>query len=687
MADQLLFKKGLQSDLDKVTSSVNGAFYLTTDTNRLYIGNGSDKPKLLNQTVQIIDSYTNLPTTASVNDFYYTTNENILCVCTANNGTATWTQINPDTDTDTKTAITSATFNQGVPSGEDSLVYTLTLSTANYDKNGDKVEGSEDSVTADLTLKKDIIAGIVPEMSEVGLEITSSDDKILLNTVGAGADAKKAIELSGTGNVTVTTTEDSITINGVLPELDIQDSALVILDANGDVSSSVGFDAGSGLAVEAKDGKFTYSHATYKTDTNDVEEASDDNYVASIDSIDNGHITKYTTKKFTKYVNDMAFGNEDATKYTITLKDANGDSLASQDLGKLVQDAKSYADGLIASEIAKVSSALQYKGIVDKDKTVTDPQIGWVYMSSVDGEVLGVSNVKVGDLLVYHEDEEGKKAWQLIPSGDELFTTYTMGLNSTTTGITYSLYDGNGDAVQNSSVLEIIGDDAKAISVVLTADGKVSIKHKEITVEEEAASDTKTSITAIIGIETDENGHITKYNTQTFEAKTYELAFDNATFFLKDENGDVLGDPVTGDGLINIAQNDDKIVLEHTKVYDENSNTEETIEATISPETSESIEKTREIIIKEPVIDEYGHITHFNDVTFQFKDDNTTYTLSNTNGVIALEDPNGDLSGPSISFNTSEHDNLTLEVTPTLNEQGNTVTSVAYAFNLTWGEF
>ena len=51
MADQLLFKKGLQSDLDKVTSSVNGAFYLTTDTNRLYIGNGSDKPKLLNQTV------------------------------------------------------------------------------------------------------------------------------------------------------------------------------------------------------------------------------------------------------------------------------------------------------------------------------------------------------------------------------------------------------------------------------------------------------------------------------------------------------------------------------------------------------------------------------------------------------------------------------------------------------------
>jgi hypothetical protein len=30
------FKRGLQSNLDKLTSYIDGAFYLTTDTDRLY---------------------------------------------------------------------------------------------------------------------------------------------------------------------------------------------------------------------------------------------------------------------------------------------------------------------------------------------------------------------------------------------------------------------------------------------------------------------------------------------------------------------------------------------------------------------------------------------------------------------------------------------------------------------------
>jgi hypothetical protein len=134
-------------------------------------------------------------------------------------------------------------------------------------------------------------------------------------------------------------------------------------------------------------------------------------------------------------------------------------------------------------------------------------------MSSVDGEVLGVSDVKIGDLLVYYENEKKEQAWQRIPSGDELFTTYKMGLGSVTGGISYKLYDGNGDIVNNSKALELIGDD-KSISVILNKDETVSIKHKEITVTTESIEDVeKEKITAITGITTDENGHITGYKT------------------------------------------------------------------------------------------------------------------------------------------------------------------------------
>lgn len=684
MSDQLLFKRGTQASLNTITESIDGAFYLTTDTHRLYIGDGA-KPKLLNQTVQIVDSYKNLPTTAAINDFYYTTQENILCVY---NGSV-WKQINPDRDT--KVEITSADFGlkqfqEGETPKEDELVYTLTLSTQNYDKNGDVISNSQKNITADLTLSKELIANIVPEMSEVGLEINKTNNEIKLQTVGAGSDTTKAIKISGEGNVAVSASEDSITINGIMPEIKIKDSALAVLDAVGNIKSSIEFEAGEGLDVKDENGAFVYSHLAYETTTNENQKTEDD-YVASIDEISNGHITKYTTKKFTKYVNKMSLGKEESTKYTITLQDANGDVLASQDLADLVEDAKGYADTLVAEEIAKVSSALQYKGIVDADKTVDDPQVGWVYMSSVNGTVLGVNNVKIGDLLVYYEDENTNQSWQLIPSGDELFTTYQMGLSSATNGITYSLLDGNGNPVNHSQVLEIIGDENEAISIILTSDKKVSIKHKEIAVDVEDETDvTKTSITAIVGIETDDNGHITKYNTKTFEAKTYNLKFSNNSFALKDETGEILGAPVIGDGLINIIKDeDDNIVLQHTKLYNEDNNSEETVVAGITQDTSNSIEKVREITFKEPIIDEYGHITSFNDVTFQIQDDNTVYALKNTDGIISLKDQNGNISGSSISFDTCEHTNLTLELEPTTNE--GQITNVNYKFNLTWGEF
>lgn len=108
------FLNGLQSNLNNLIANggaIKGAFYLTSDTHRLYIGQEDNNrtdlenkivPVPVNEGVTTVASIANLPSVATGNDsagvagsFYYASNENILCVY---NG-KTWVQINPDTNT------------------------------------------------------------------------------------------------------------------------------------------------------------------------------------------------------------------------------------------------------------------------------------------------------------------------------------------------------------------------------------------------------------------------------------------------------------------------------------------------------------------------------------------------------------------------------------------------------------
>ena len=59
MADiNVLFKRGMQASLE-AAQTIEGAFYLTKDTHRLYVGQGKN-PVLLNQTVQFVNSIKDL---------------------------------------------------------------------------------------------------------------------------------------------------------------------------------------------------------------------------------------------------------------------------------------------------------------------------------------------------------------------------------------------------------------------------------------------------------------------------------------------------------------------------------------------------------------------------------------------------------------------------------------------------
>ena len=70
------FKRGTQQHLNEMSTYVEGAFYLTTDTDRLYFAQANNELVELNQFVHSVATLDNLPAentlTASNNgDFYY----------------------------------------------------------------------------------------------------------------------------------------------------------------------------------------------------------------------------------------------------------------------------------------------------------------------------------------------------------------------------------------------------------------------------------------------------------------------------------------------------------------------------------------------------------------------------------------------------------------------------------------
>ena len=98
------FLKGIQSDFNKLSTFTDGAFYLTTDTDRLYFAQSSTECVPLNQFIRTVtwDQFNALTTTqVAKGDYYYVPEKNILAVCKDNSGSLTWTQLNPDTNDNT----------------------------------------------------------------------------------------------------------------------------------------------------------------------------------------------------------------------------------------------------------------------------------------------------------------------------------------------------------------------------------------------------------------------------------------------------------------------------------------------------------------------------------------------------------------------------------------------------------
>ena len=209
MAD-VLFKRGAQASLDAIQTSsiVDGAFYLTTDTDRLYIGkdvNGTKSLVELNKSITIVDSLSDLPTLISDNSkaikgssvadgsFYYIVNAassipgrtrqaNILAVARVNNGEITWVQINPDTNTNDNTQVNSVSFTAPQTAVNNTLTYTININQNTSHSTGS--DTAETAVTGTLVIDGSLIEDIVSVDLEA-VEPQGSTDTVTIGQSGS----------------------------------------------------------------------------------------------------------------------------------------------------------------------------------------------------------------------------------------------------------------------------------------------------------------------------------------------------------------------------------------------------------------------------------------------------------------------------------------------------------------------
>lgn len=135
MAENVLFKRGLQKDVPVTSGAAYGTFYLTTDTHRLYCGNSAGGADLLSQAVIMVDCVSKTPGKNSLEDqpkangqFYYVKDSNILAVYTGSG----YVQINPDTK------LAGAQFAYG--NGKESGVVTVAMEFSQTSAGGTKVD-------------------------------------------------------------------------------------------------------------------------------------------------------------------------------------------------------------------------------------------------------------------------------------------------------------------------------------------------------------------------------------------------------------------------------------------------------------------------------------------------------------------------------------------------------------------
>lgn len=526
------FKRGIQDDLNALTTSEAGVFYLTTDTNRLYIGKGKEqKPVLVNNTIISVNALTDIKQPVP-GEYYYITGQNILAYRDGEN----WVQLNPNTDTQ----LSSASFSKDITKSDNTkLVYNLEL--------GLKDEGGKEltPVTTQLEINSEDITGITTEAA-VDVNATIKENTATVTTSGTGSSGD-GFTIAADENITIDGSNNAITIKAKDTTYDLSSAAnstAITLTEKGGKISSANLVAGKDIALDgAEENNITINHGsvttTSTTNKATLTHAGTFDVITDV-TVANGHVTGYETKTFTlpednNNINDsMTVTTASNGGLNIVVKDNKGKEVP----GKLTEglyykfgDEKVYNQGDLANstylsdlkdkvenlekDLASVD-ALRYRGTIGGEiSTVVDlptanVQIGDTYKVATAGTYHSTL-ANVGDLFIAigAEDEDGYIAantldWTLVASGAETDTTYKLSGSEDKITLTASTDSGTTSG-------DIAVTDGTDISTTVS-NNTLSVNHKEVgrddgTIKTSTATHGGT-ITVVTGVTSSNTGHV-----------------------------------------------------------------------------------------------------------------------------------------------------------------------------------
>lgn len=705
----VMFKRGTQTGFNNLTTYQDGCFYLTTDSHRLYVGTGNNKADLVSQSVitypnwAAIEALSNkssssyAPGLCSEGQFYYAKAENILCTYSEGK----WVQINPDHNDDHDTYVKSVSVAKNTTETEKGkqLVYDVKITQAQKDLKGNN-EGAPSEVSGKITISAADLDQITTH-TDVGMEAEKSNSKVYLKNNGVGANTAAKVELAGGGSVSVSTdSSNKITISGVDTTYSLNTTTnttgakVALQNQNGTTESSfaVEVDDNNALIVESntagKNGSIKLAHATTLKSYVSYTPAD-----ATID--ESGNVTLLMpTVAINKYGHVIAVGVTDVTlprdkdtkvsavsadnsgKITVTMKDehttietpvvsnavlfhtitvdgAEKTVYNQGDLGAFYSSDK--VDTLITDAKSEMN-AMTYCGTVTKSAfgQITGPQKGDTYKAAESftiGSGSSAIQVDIGDLIIYNGADVAAGTagditkWEVIPSGDDIDTTYDISLNGTTIQL------NNKVNSQTAGTIAVKG--AGGISV--TNNGGLSIAHTNTVTAGVANStglaDRKFTIPTI---NYDNYGHITGLGPAT----TIELPADKDTTYTLGSNAKTKtvslknsSQVVTGSLQFTTSDNNFVVSMSNTRadqpVVDLKlatltpSNTASTNNVSYSP-LSGGGEQT--FTVPKAIVDEYGRVKGFENQTITLNTDQLTYNVS-TNVADNILSVNSSLAG------------------------------------------
>ena len=524
------FLKGTQSNFNGLTQFTDGAFYLTTDTDRLYFAQSETECVPLNQFIRTVsEADFKALTTSQVakGDYYYIPEKNILAVCKDNNATLTWTQLNPDTNDNT--SFNEINFGSSV--ADNTVTITETLKEVN------KISGDQtgNTLVGNLKLKGTNGIALTTENTAKSTTITVEGDTYSLSANMNNARQYEAGKAYHVGDIIVINgqyqrckTEVSADQNksaaAILGSFETLNAGISLVSANGQESSTFGFKAGPNVTIGQTDGQITVS----ATDTTLKE---------------NGlNISNNATQGFDIKVSDTSNTVVGGTLDPIIKVGSSSVHFVG---GKA--DLPVYTTSEIDSKF-KGLNGMTYKGTVGtaalQNLPTSNVSSGDTYMVAADGTV-NAQSVKKGDLFIATGAEGADGyipsdgiTWTYVPSGDDNYQNSTYEGNATPGSNKWGIKEVSGSSVgdiqlvagTNMSISSTLGgpDKNSTAAMITTINhgsvGAVSVTDTTNATPQGGPTETST-FTAVTGVGRDSNGHVASVTTEQFKIKDTKYTF------------------------------------------------------------------------------------------------------------------------------------------------------------------